>query len=100
VTATTYERMKKIVVEQLGVDEEDVTLLTWAIAQPQKRVSTGVIELLLERGGKSCLFSMASQTSADGVCSQGQRRVKLVANNPTDASRANKAARPGQIFAT
>jgi len=25
VTATTYERMKKIVVEQLGVDEEEVT---------------------------------------------------------------------------
>lgn len=30
--------------------EEDVTLLMWAIAQPQKRVSTNVIELLTERG--------------------------------------------------
>lgn len=33
------------------VGEEEVTLLCWAIAQPQKRVSTAVIELLLERGG-------------------------------------------------
>lgn len=34
------------------VGEEEVTLLSWAIAQPQKRVSTSVIELLVERGGK------------------------------------------------
>lgn len=33
--------------------EEEVTLLTWAIAQPQKRVSTSVIELLVQRGGES-----------------------------------------------
>lgn len=32
--------------------EEEVTLLMWAIAQPQKKVSTNVIELLLKRGGK------------------------------------------------
>lgn len=34
------------------VGEEEITLLCWAIAQPQKRVSTTVIELLIERGGK------------------------------------------------
>ena len=34
------------------VGEEEVTLLSWAIAQPQKRVSKAVIELLIERGGK------------------------------------------------
>lgn len=32
-------------------EEEEVTLLVWAIAQPQKRVSRAVIELLIERGG-------------------------------------------------
>lgn len=44
--ATTY----KI---HADVDEEEaMTLLIWAISQPQKRVSTSVIELLLARGGK------------------------------------------------
>lgn len=33
-----------------GGSEEDVTLLMWAIAQPQKKISTSVIELLTERG--------------------------------------------------
>jgi hypothetical protein len=35
-----------------SADEEEVTLLAWAIAQPQKRISTGVIGLLVERGGE------------------------------------------------
>lgn len=34
------------------LEKEEVTLLLWAIAQPQKRVSSAVIELLIERGGK------------------------------------------------
>ena len=51
-------------------EEEDVTLLTWALAQPQKRVSTGVIELLVERGGESCCACLvcgprARTTTAD-----------------------------------
>lgn len=33
-------------------EPEEVTLLTWAIAQPQKKVSTNVIELLIGYGGK------------------------------------------------
>ena len=33
-------------------DEEEVTFLTWAIVQPQKRVSTAVIQVLLDRGGE------------------------------------------------
>lgn len=33
-------------------EEEEVTLLTWAIAQPQKRISTALIQILVERGGK------------------------------------------------
>lgn len=35
------------------VDEpEEMTLLLWAIAQPQKKISTSVISLLLDQGGK------------------------------------------------
>lgn len=34
-------------------ESEEVTLLVWAIAQPQKRVSSSLIELLIDRGGKS-----------------------------------------------
>lgn len=33
-------------------DAEDMNLLLWAVAQPQKRVSNAVIELLVTRGGK------------------------------------------------
>lgn len=33
-------------------EPEEVSLLTWAIAQPQKKVSTNVIEVLIESGGK------------------------------------------------
>jgi hypothetical protein len=33
-------------------EDEEMTLLTWAIAQPQKKVSSAVIQLLLERGGE------------------------------------------------
>ena len=33
-------------------EPESVTLLMWALLQPQKKISTGVINLLIERGGK------------------------------------------------
>ncbi|RCI09701.1 hypothetical protein L249_3974 [Ophiocordyceps polyrhachis-furcata BCC 54312] len=33
-------------------EDEEATLLLWAIAQPQKRVSTAVIKMLIERGGE------------------------------------------------
>ncbi|EGX88739.1 multiple ankyrin repeats single kh domain protein, putative [Cordyceps militaris CM01] len=42
------------------VEEEEVTLLSWAISQPQKRVSTSVIELLVERGAKINVTSSLS----------------------------------------
>ncbi|CAI4214874.1 unnamed protein product [Parascedosporium putredinis] len=34
------------------VEEEPVTLLTWALLQPQKRVSTAIIDILISRGAK------------------------------------------------
>ncbi|KAM3523398.1 hypothetical protein MY4038_008198 [Beauveria bassiana] len=42
------------------VGEEKVTLLSWAIAQPQKRISTAVIKLLIERGAKVNVTSSLS----------------------------------------
>ncbi|TQV92725.1 hypothetical protein V2A60_009190 [Cordyceps javanica] len=42
------------------IGEEEVTLLSWAISQPQKRVSTSVIELLVERGAKVNVTSSLS----------------------------------------
>ncbi|KJK90835.1 hypothetical protein H633G_05310 [Metarhizium anisopliae BRIP 53284] len=55
--ATTY----KI---HADVDEEEaMTLLIWAISQPQKRVSTSVIELLLARGAKVNAETSLSRTT-------------------------------------
>lgn len=44
--ATTYKIHSDV------EDAEEMTLLLWALAQPQKRVSNAVIELLLARGGE------------------------------------------------
>ena len=43
----TFYRVHPVIEEQ-----EEVTLLAWAIAQPQKKVSNALIEMLIERGGK------------------------------------------------
>ncbi|KAG6322570.1 hypothetical protein E4U22_008441 [Claviceps purpurea] len=44
-------------------DAEEMTLLSWAMAQPQKRVSNSVIELLLARGAKVNVKSSLSHTT-------------------------------------
>ncbi|ETS82916.1 hypothetical protein PFICI_04792 [Pestalotiopsis fici W106-1] len=33
-------------------EEEQVNLITWTLLQPQKKISTGVIEMLIDRGAK------------------------------------------------
>ncbi|KAH7159757.1 hypothetical protein B0J13DRAFT_616559 [Dactylonectria estremocensis] len=40
---------------------EEVTLLVWAIAQPQKRISSSLIELLIERGANVNFETRASR---------------------------------------
>lgn len=48
----------QMVIYQLHEDvDERMTLLTWALAQPQKKISSALIQLLLDRGGE--LLSMA-----------------------------------------
>lgn len=44
-------------------EEEQVNLLTWCLLQPQKRVSTGIITLFLERGAKVNFETPISKTT-------------------------------------
>ncbi|KAL7948567.1 hypothetical protein V8C42DRAFT_314859 [Trichoderma barbatum] len=44
-------------------EEEEMTLLTWAIAQPQKKVSSNLIQILLERGAKVNVGTKVSGTT-------------------------------------
>ncbi|KAL6901496.1 hypothetical protein GGI43DRAFT_357864 [Trichoderma evansii] len=44
-------------------EEEEMTLLTWAIAQPQKKVSTSLIQILIERGAKVNVGTKISGTT-------------------------------------
>ncbi|KAI2464116.1 ankyrin [Annulohypoxylon bovei var. microspora] len=47
-----HDQMTKCKVMVEIEEEEPVTLLMWAILQPQKKISSGVINLLIERGAK------------------------------------------------
>ncbi|KAH6894546.1 hypothetical protein B0T10DRAFT_253846 [Thelonectria olida] len=60
------------------IDEvEEVTLLVWAIAQPQKRVSSSLIELLIQRGA-NINFETAVTRSSPLMLSIQARRPDLV----------------------
>ncbi|PKS07338.1 hypothetical protein jhhlp_005940 [Lomentospora prolificans] len=45
------------------IEEEPVTLLTWALLQPQKRISTAAIEVLVTRGAKVNFETKITRTS-------------------------------------
>lgn len=47
-----HDQMTKYRILQEIEEEEPVTLLMWAILQPQKKISSAVINLLIERGAK------------------------------------------------
>ncbi|KAK2053446.1 hypothetical protein LY76DRAFT_524556 [Colletotrichum caudatum] len=44
-------------------EEEPVTLMMWALLQPQKKVSSGIIQMLIETGAKVNFESRVSQTT-------------------------------------
>ncbi|KAG5984381.1 hypothetical protein E4U55_005056 [Claviceps digitariae] len=69
--ATTYKIHSDI------EDPEEMTLLLWALAQPQKRVSNALIELLLARGAKVNAESSLSRTTPLMLAIQ-TRRPELV----------------------
>lgn len=60
-----------------GYATEEVTLMSWAIAQPQKRVSSAVIEQLINRGAKVNVVSSGSVTTPLMLAIQ-QRRPDVV----------------------
>ncbi|KAI2628343.1 hypothetical protein GGS21DRAFT_527530 [Xylaria nigripes] len=47
-----YDQMMTCKVVDEFDEAEPVTLLMWALLQPQKKISTGIINLLIERGAK------------------------------------------------
>ena len=62
------------------LEEEPVTLLTWAILQPQKRISSNVIQLLVEKGAKVNFETRLSRTTPLMLAIQARRPdvVKLL----------------------
>lgn len=60
-----------------GLEPEGVTLLLWALLQPQKRVSSAVIELLVEAGAKVGFESRVSGTTPLMVAIR-ERRADVV----------------------
>ncbi|KJZ77805.1 hypothetical protein HIM_02982 [Hirsutella minnesotensis 3608] len=54
-------------------ESEEATLLLWALAQPQKRISTAVIELLIERGARVNTESSLSRTTPLMLAVQSKR---------------------------
>ncbi|KAG5929115.1 hypothetical protein E4U42_007019 [Claviceps africana] len=72
--ATTYQIHPDV------EDAEEMTLLLWALAQPQKRVSNALIELLLARGAKVNAKSSLSHTTPLMLAIQTRRPdlVKLL----------------------
>ncbi|KAM7213007.1 Serine/threonine-protein phosphatase [Rhypophila decipiens] len=47
-----HDQMTKMIVMEDVEEEEQVSLLLWALNQPQKRISSAAIELLIDRGAK------------------------------------------------
>lgn len=57
-----YDQMMPCKVME-DVDEEPVTLMMWALHQEQKKVSSGIIQMLIETGAKINFESRLSQTT-------------------------------------
>ncbi|KAK4099191.1 hypothetical protein N658DRAFT_430268 [Parathielavia hyrcaniae] len=56
-----------------GVEEEQVNLLLWTLLQPQKRVSSAVIELLIDRGANVNFETRISKTTSLMLAIQNRR---------------------------
>lgn len=54
-------------------EEEQVNLITWALLQPQKKISSGVIDLLIDRGAKVNYETRLSRTSPLMLAIQARR---------------------------
>ncbi|KYK61350.1 ankyrin repeat containing protein [Drechmeria coniospora] len=85
-----------------GVEEEEVTLLSWAIGQPQKRVSTAVIDILLKRGAHVNVESNVSRTTPLMLAVQTKRPevVKLLLLEGADVDAMDIQGRTSLSMAT
>ncbi|PHH69661.1 hypothetical protein CDD82_7615 [Ophiocordyceps australis] len=83
-------------------DEEETRLLTWAISQPQKRVSTAMIETLMQRGAKVNAESSLSGTTPLMVAIQTKRPdvVKLLLLQDADVDAFDYQGRTPLSMAT
>lgn len=63
----------RIMPEEIEEDEQ-ISLLLWALLQPQKRVSDSIIELLIDRGGKVNFETRLSKTTPLMVAVQSKRK--------------------------
>lgn len=59
------------------VEEEQVNLLTWSLLQPQKKISSGIIDLLIDRGSKVNFETRLSRVTPLMLAIQA-RRTDLV----------------------
>lgn len=80
-------------------EEEDVTVLTWALAQPQKRISSSLIQLLVDRGGKSTynLFIYDMRKLTKPRHSQDQCIIAQVTHDSSHAGDPGPTARYRQF---
>ncbi|GKT45250.1 NF-kappa-B inhibitor alpha [Colletotrichum spaethianum] len=57
-----YDQMMPYKVME-DLEEEPITLMMWALLQPQKKVSSGIIQMLIETGAKVNFESRVSQST-------------------------------------
>ena len=58
-----YDQMKMVQVMEEIEEEEQASLLFWCLLQPQKKVSSNIIELLVQRGAKVNFETRLSKTT-------------------------------------
>ncbi|KDN67062.1 hypothetical protein CSUB01_10086 [Colletotrichum sublineola] len=58
-----YDQMMPYKVMEDMEEEEPITLMMWALLQPQKKVSSGIIQMLIETGAKVNFESRVSQST-------------------------------------
>ncbi|KAJ3565594.1 hypothetical protein NPX13_g7447 [Xylaria arbuscula] len=69
-----HDQMTKSIVTDDFEEPESVTLLMWALLQPQKKVSTGVINSLIDRGAKINFESAGSHITPLMLAIQTRRQ--------------------------